>query len=135
MLELRVYHTIKGVRKMIFNKNKVVAGDYVGRKVSAPSLFGNKHPSISISGGSVELNSSTVASYELITDEHRKSAISGALRGFIGKYILGNVGMLAGVMSGKNRCTYMVAVNFITGERSLLEIDEKIYKALIRSCF
>ena len=120
---------------MIFNRNKVVAGDYAGRKISAPSIFGSKHPTISSSGGNIELSRSTIASYELITDEHRKSAISGALRGFIGNYILGNAGMLAGVMSGKNRSTYMVAVNFMTGERILLEIDEKIYKALIRSCF
>ena len=120
---------------MIFKKNRVVAGDYVGDKVFPPSLFGDKHPTIATSGGKIELSNSTVASYEVVTDDHRKSAVSGALRGLIGNYILGNTGMLAGAMSAKNRSIYTVAVTFITGERSLLEIDEKIYRALVRSCF
>ena len=120
---------------MLFKKNKVVAGNYVGEKVLPPSLFGDKHPIISTSGGKIELSNSTVASYEVITNDHRKSAISGALRGLVGNYILGNTGMLAGAMSAKNKSIYTVAVNFLTGERSLLEIDEKIYKALIKSCF
>ena len=120
---------------MIFTKNKVVAGDYVGDKVSPPSLFGSKHPTISASGGAIELNNTTVARYEVITDDHRKSAVSGALRGFIGNYILGNTGMLAGAMSAKNKSVYTVAVDFMSGKRSLLEIDEKIYRALIKSCF
>ena len=120
---------------MIFKKNRVVAGDYAGKKVSHPSLFINKHPTISIGGGRIELSGATIASYELITDEHRKSAVSGALRGFVGEYILGNAGLLAGAMSAKNKSLYTVAVNFLSGERSLLVIDEKMYKALIKSCF
>lgn len=124
-----------GACSMIFKKNKVVAGDYVGDKVSPPSFLGSKHPTISTSGGQVELNSSTVAGYEVITDDHRKSAISGALRGFIGNHLLGNTGMLAGAMSAKNKSVYTIAVDFVSGKRSLLEVDEKIYRALIKSCF
>ena len=120
---------------MIFTKNKVVAGDYVGDKVSPPSLLGSKHPAISTSGGKIELNNTTVAGYEVITDDHRKSAVSGALRGFIGNYLLGNAGLLAGAMSAKNKSIYTVAVGFISGKRSLQEINEKIYRALIKSCF
>jgi hypothetical protein len=37
-----------------------------------------------------------VKSYELITDEHRKSAASGVARGIVGGALLGPVGMLAG---------------------------------------
>jgi len=120
---------------LIFTKNKVIAGEHYGSKVIAPSFFGNKHPFISTNDSKVELNSNTIASYEVITDDHRKSAISGALRGFIGNHILGNTGMLAGTMSAKNKSIYTISINFLSGERSLIEVDERIYKALIRSCF
>jgi hypothetical protein len=77
----------------------------------------------------------TVESYELITDEHRKSAKSGIARGLVGGALLGPVGMLAGGMSAKSKGIYQVAIQFKDGKRSLLEVDDKIYKAIIQACF
>lgn len=48
----------------------------------------------------------TIESYELITDEHRKSAKSGIARGLVGGALLGPVGMLAGGMSAKSKGIY-----------------------------
>lgn len=113
-------------------KNKVIAGDYEGKQVLCS--FGN----ISISIGiikSLEVNKKTVESYELITDEHRKSAASGVARGLVGGALLGPVGLLAGGISAKNKGIYQVAIQFKDGKRSLLEVDDKIYKALIKSVF
>ena len=115
----------------MFQKNRVVAGDYIGKSVYPPSLFVSKHPTI----GNIELSNKTVASYELIDNTHRKSALSGVFRALVGKSIFGNAGMLAGAMTAKNKNVYTVAINFLSGERSLLEIDDEIYKAIIRSCF
>lgn len=42
----------------------------------------------------INLDNSTVESYELVTDEHRKSAKSGIGRGIVGGALLGPVGML-----------------------------------------
>ena len=62
-------------------KNRVIAGDYVGKAVD-PSFNG---PVIKTGvGEKIHLNHSTVESYELVTDEHRKSAKSGAARGLVG---------------------------------------------------
>lgn len=113
-------------------KNKVIAGDYEGKQVLCS--FG----SISISIGiikSLDVNKKTVESYELITDEHRKSAASGVARGLVGGALLGPVGLLAGGISAKNKGIYQIAIQFKDGKRSLLEVDDKIYKALIKSVF
>lgn len=114
-------------------KNKVIAGDYEGKKVDGGGLS----PAFIMVGmfKSINLDNKNVESYELITDEHRKSAKSGVARGLVGGALLGPVGMLAGGISAKSKGIYQVAVQFKDGKRSLLEIDDKIYKALIKGCF
>jgi len=113
-------------------KNKVIAGDYQGQQVLSSLGF------VSISIGlvkSLDLNKNNVESYELITDEHRKSASSGVARGLVGGALLGPVGMLAGGLSAKNKGIYQVAIQFKDGKRSLLEVDDKAYNAIIKNCF
>lgn len=114
-------------------KNKVIAGDYEGKKVDGGGLS----PAFIMVGmfKSINLDNKNVESYEIITDEHRKSAKSGVARGLVGGALLGPVGMLAGGISAKSKGIYQVAVQFKDGKRSLLEIDDKIYKALIKGCF
>lgn len=115
-------------------KNRVIAGDYTGNLVSGS--FGIVTVAVGFKpSNNIVLNSSTVESYELITDEHRKSAASGVARGLVGGALLGPVGMLAGGLSAKNKGIYQVAIQFKDGKRSLIEVDDKIYKALIKSCF
>lgn len=114
-------------------KNKVIAGDYEGRKVDGGGLS----PAFVMVGvfKSMNLDKKTVESYELITDEHRKSAKSGVARGLVGGALLGPVGMLAGGVSAKTKGIYQIAIQFKDGKRSLLEVDDKIYKAIIKGCF
>ena len=113
-------------------KNKVIAGDYIGNMVGQ----GLGQPYISIGfAKSINLNKTTVDSYELITDEHRKSAKSGVARGLVGGALLGPVGLLAGGISAKSKGIYQIALQFKDGKRSLIEVDDKIYKAIIKSCF
>lgn len=113
-------------------KNKVIAGDYVGNIVG--QALGQPYISTGFAK-SIQLNSTTVESYELITDEHRKSAKSGIARGLVGGALLGPVGMLAGGVSGKSKGIYQLALQFKDSKRSLIEVDDKIYKAIIKSCF
>ncbi|OOE14064.1 hypothetical protein UN64_02300 [Fictibacillus arsenicus] len=112
-------------------KNKVVAGDYESCKVS--SMFGV----VSISTGfasTLELSKKTVADYENIDETKRKSATSAVGRAFVGGLVLGPVGWLAG-LSAKSKGTHMVAIEFKDGKKSLLEVDQKIYSALIKKMF
>ena len=112
-------------------KNKVLAGDYAGKIVGA--TFGQIYIGVSL-GKNLNINKDTVESYEVITDEQRKSAASGIARGAVGAALLGPVGLLAG-LSAKNKGTYNVAIKFKDGKNSLVEIDDKIYKALIKIMF
>lgn len=113
-------------------KNKVIAGDYYNYKASAN--IGTVTISM-ILVGTVNIDSTTVKRYEVITDEQRKSAMSGAARGLAGKMLLGDVGAMAGVYSAKGKGVYQIAIEFKDGKRSLLEVDDKIYKLIIKNCF
>lgn len=113
-------------------KNKVIAGDYIGNIIG--QALGQPYISIGFAK-SVHINNATVESYELITDEHRKSAKSGIARGIVGGSLLGPVGLLAGGMSAKSKGIYQIAIQFKDGKRTLIEVDDKIYKAIIKSCF
>lgn len=113
-------------------RNQVMAGEFLykpirltmGGKIVINIGFGKNHL----------LDKSTVEKYELITEEHRKSAISGISRGLVGGALLGPVGLLAG-LSAKNKGTHTLAVEFKDGTRSLIEIDEKIYKLFMQKMF
>lgn len=114
-------------------KNKVIKGDYtewsVFKGVNAPYLhltFGGQ--------ADIILNKATIENYEIITEEQRKSGTSAVLRAGAGAVLLGGVGLLAG-LSAKNKGIYIVAIQFKDGKKSLIEIDDKIYKQLVESMF
>lgn len=112
-------------------KNKVIAGDYEGKVVI--SSLGKIVIGVSF-GKNLYLTKENVEEYEVITDEHRKSAASGVIRGAVGATLLGPVGLLAG-LSAKNKGIYTIAIKFKDGKNSLVEIDDKIYKNLIKILF
>nr|DAE03069.1 MAG TPA: hypothetical protein [Siphoviridae sp. ct2QJ10] len=118
---------------MVKAKNMVIAGDYLNQPVS--SLFGIVSIDRGFGKEHTAINKETVENYELITDEHRKSAKSGVARGLVGGALLGPVGMLAGGLSAKSKGIFIVAIAFKDGRRSLIEVDNKIYKAIVTSCF
>lgn len=112
-------------------KNRVIAGDYNGRAVA--QAFGI----VTLSTGllsSIKLDKSTVEDYEVMDESQRKSATSAVGRGLVGGFLLGPVGLLAG-LSAKSKGVHIVAIQFKDGKKSLIEMDDKIYKALMKSCF
>lgn len=119
------------IKRSVDMSNKVLAGDYEGYKVvkTIGSIYFQNIVDM------VPLDKTTVEDYEVITEEHRKSAKSGVVRGAIGASLLGPVGLLAGGISAKKKGTYQLTIQFKSGERSLVEVDEKIYKQLIKNLF
>lgn len=112
-------------------KNKVIAGDYQGKVVM--STLGR----VTITLGFLKtlvLDKNTVEEFEVMDETHSKSATSAVGRGLVGGFLLGPVGLLAG-LSAKSKGVHIVAVQFKDGKKSLIEIDQKIHKALITSCF
>lgn len=110
-------------------KNKVIAGDYVGKYV-VKDLILKGH--INVAGKTVAKYS--ITDYELITEEKVKSGTSAILRGSLGVAILGPVGILAG-LSAKNKGINTIALAWKDGKKSLIEIDDKLYKMLVSSMF
>lgn len=107
-------------------KNKVISGDYLNKPVGQA---GGKAYLVLGFGKILDLNHETVESYEMITEEQRKSVSSGLLRGAAGVVLLGPVGAVVG-LTAKNKGTYLVVIKFKDGKNSLLEIDEKIFRTL-----
>jgi len=112
-------------------QNKVIAGEYQGKNIMMGRNVVLLYTSFT---KSFPLNKETVKSYELITEEHRKSAVSGVTRGLVGGVLLGPVGLLAG-LSAKNKGTHVLAIEFTDGNKSLIEINEKLYKVFIQTMF
>lgn len=112
-------------------KNKVISGDYKGYNIS--TSFGSIVFS-NILKTSIKVSKSNVKDYELVTEESRKSCSSAILRGAVGASLLGPVGLLAGI-SAKNKNTNIVAIVFKNGKSSLLEINDKIFKTLLKQLF
>jgi len=112
-------------------KNKVIAGDYLNRPIS--SFFSMVNLSVSLKEV-ITMNKSTVEHYEIVNEESRKSASSAVGRGLVGGLLLGPVGLLAG-LSAKNKGIHTLAIQFTNGKKSLVEMDDKIYKELLKNLF
>ena len=113
-------------------KNIVTAGDYKGKAVMNPT--GKPYISVGFRN-KIYLNPETVAEYQVVGEDTRKSAGSGVARGIVGGALLGPVGMLAGGLSAKNKSTVTVAIQFKDGKKSLLEIEGIIYQSLVEVMF
>ncbi|MGF7049163.1 hypothetical protein J2T13_003671 [Paenibacillus sp. DS2015] len=112
-------------------KNAVIAGEYEKSKL----ITSKNGLIIAISfTKSLTLTKDVVESYEVMSEEHTKSATSAIGRGLVGSFILGPVGLLAG-LSAKQKGTHVVAVEYKDGNKSLLEINDKLYKVLMTTLF
>lgn len=82
----------------------------------------------------IPLDKTTVESYEVIGEESQTSATSAVARGAIGAALLGPVGLTA-ALSAKKKGLHTIALQFKNGKRSLAEVDDEIYKILVRDLF
>lgn len=115
-------------------KNKVIAGDYEKKEVSCS---GGKAV-INLGGWPVhkkiQLDKTTVESYEVVDESSSKSAASAVGRAAVGAFFLGPVG-LAAALSAKSKGSHIIAIQFKDGKKSLIEVDDKIYKTIMTKVF
>ncbi len=107
-------------------ENKVIAGYLEGEKVKTGNGL--------VFAGTDAVAKWTVEEYEVVSDEKNISLSSGVLRGIAGRLILGPWGTLA-ALTAKKKGVYVVALKWKNGKKSLLEIDEKLYKCLVKNLF
>lgn len=115
---------------MSIAKNKVIAGYKKGDKIWTGGAFKN---SLMV-GTLASIHRETVSNYDIITEDIVKSGSSAILRGAMGAAALGPIGLLAG-LSAKNKGVYTIAIEWRSGNRSLIEIDETLYKIFLQSVF
>ena len=108
-------------------KNKVIAGDYINYSVS-PLVH------LSYWFKIIAVNKETIQEYEVLDENRTKSAVSAVGRGLLGGVVLGPVGLLAG-LSAKSKGIHVISIKFKDGKNSLIEIDDFIYKELIKKLY
>ena len=101
-------------------KNQVIAGD---KAILSIGLF-----------NTIPLTKANVTEYEVLDESSRKSAASAVGRAAVGAFFLGPIGLAAG-LSAKSKGVHTVAIQFVDGKKSLLEVDDKIYKAIMTQLF
>lgn len=77
-------------------------------------------------------------SYELLTEETRKDAVSTVSRGVIGSLLFGNAGISAS-LTGKENKIYTIKVSwdkdiYKDSEPSILKLDSDFYKTFMLKC-
>ena len=111
--------------------NKVVAGDWLKKSVEV--TLGGK-PFIASPPTKIMLDASQVSSYEVVDSSSKVSTSSAVNRALVGSFFLGAAGLAAG-MGAKKKGIYYIAIQFKNGFSSLLEVDDRVYKAIIKSLF
>lgn len=113
--------------------NVVVAGDYLGRPIVAEA--GGQPVLLADAGNKIYLTSETVAQKELVSSEQSRSSGSAAKRALVGRAVLGRKGMVAGAATARRVTSYQISLTFKDGKRSLVEVDENLYKMIVKSTF
>ena len=106
--------------------NKVIAGYLEGEKVREGSGI--------LYVGTDAAAKWTIEEYEVVSDEKNISLSSGIIRGVAGRLLLGPWGTLA-ALTAKKKGVYVVALKWKNGNKSLIEIDEKLYKCPVKNLF
>lgn len=111
--------------------NKVIKGDFEGYSVVSTlgiitftQFFSTK----------LILKKEIISSYEIIDEEKQKSLSSALGRAAVRGILLGPLGLLAGV-TAKSKGTYLIAIEFVDGKKSLIEADDKINKSFSKMMF
>lgn len=112
-------------------RNKVISGDYKGKLVTCS--FGSVSIALSLTK-LLNLTSESVEAVVPLDEEVQLSVPSAAIRGFVGEMLLGPIGLVAAA-SAKQRSIHTVGIQFQDGKRSVLEVDDKTYKAIVTACF
>lgn len=109
------------------NINVVLEGDYKGKEI----FYSSNLKVVKIIGGP-SFETFNIASYTVI-DETNKDQYS-FWKGALGVALLGGLGAIAGVR-GKKRTEYLIAINWKYEDKSLICIDDELYKKFMMAMF
>lgn len=109
--------------------NSVVAGDYQGWDVIF--TFGKLY---FMRGLKKELiTKSLISKWEVIENVDQNSFWKSMAGAGVGNMLFGRVGAFIGAQAAGNaKDNYLVSIEFLSGKKSLLQIDYKLYMTLIK---
>ena len=111
--------------------NYVIKGKYENQPVK---LMKWKNDSwLELDGG---LNKRYISSYTILDENNKNSSEYSFWKGALGVAIFGNFGVVAGI-GGKNKSSkeYLISIEWTSGEKSLILLDDEYYKVFIKSMF
>lgn len=114
-------------------KNQVIDGDFKGAMVDLDDGVINLREAWTCKH-LTSIDYVTVARCQIIGESYSKSATSAVGRAAVGAFFLGPVGLLAG-LSAKNKGTHTIAVYFKDGNKSIVEVDDKIFNSFTLKFF
>lgn len=110
--------------------NKVIGGDYRGqglmRTINGVNIT---LPFFKM----IKICKDTVDSYEVLDKNAQTSSFDAVRRANNWSFFFGSSGYAAAL--GANKKTYLIAIQFKDGKRSLLEVDYKIFKSITSALF
>ena len=125
---------VTGVLQQLFNAaDLAVVGQFSGKEAMA--AVGSNAPVIGLLVNlfvGISLGSNVIIARSIGQKDHK--SISKAVHTSIIVALLGGVGILAG-LSAKNKGIFTIAIQWKDGKKSLIEIDDKLYKKFINEMF
>lgn len=86
--------------------------------------------------GTNDLEKRTVKSYQVLDENNKDTSEYSYWKGALGVALLGGLGAVAGI-GGKKKFSkeYLIAIEWKSGEKSLILIDDDYYKIFMKSMF
>lgn len=111
------------------NINYVVEGKYKNDRINQTSteLCLNKNRGYFIK--------SWISSYQVLDENNKSSSEYSFWKGALGVAVFGAIGAVAGIGGKKSSKEYLVSIEWKSGEKSLVLLDDEYYKVFIKSMF
>ena len=112
-------------------KNKVISGAYIHFGIN--SFLGDI--SLTNSSSAIAINKNTVKNIEIIDSSKQRDTGSSIARGLVGGILLGPAGIVGGALLGKSNGIHLISIEFKDGKKSLIEVDDKIYREILKKLY
>ncbi|MCM1295629.1 MAG: hypothetical protein NC311_08800 [Muribaculaceae bacterium] len=110
------------------NINYVLEGKYKNRKILGGST-------LDIDVDLVPLVKRYISSYAILDENNPNSSEYSFWKGALGVAVFGALGAVAGIGGKKSSKEYLISIEWKSGEKSLILLDDKYYKVFVKSMF
>lgn len=103
--------------------NKIISGEYERGKIDNSLKINSWRKPFT-------LDNQSVSKVEVMNQDEQKSLGSAIGRGIVGNALLGPIGLVGGVVTSKNKKSYMIKIYYPNGRFSIAEVNNKIFKQM-----